>query len=128
MELHQYLQGDAPDPPLKEFVRSPDLPSSASIKSERRRSLPSSIISVSTTDYALPSPKPEVTDFQLRRRRAAKLTQFFGVDYKQIINDVLESIEKGVDEEKRRGTLQPEEAEVGDLFHFEGVPCLILIH
>jgi hypothetical protein len=60
----------------------------------------------------MPTLKPEPTDFQLRRRRAAKLTQFFGVDYKQIIQDVLESIEKGVEEERKRGNLQPEEVEV----------------
>jgi predicted secreted protein len=60
----------------------------------------------------MPTSKPESTDFQLRRRKAAKLTQFFGVDYKQIIADVLESIEKGVEEDRKRGTLQPEEVEV----------------
>lgn len=59
-----------------------------------------------------PTPKPEITDFQVRRRRAAKLTHFFGVDYKQIVNEVLDSIEKGVEEERKRGTLQPEEVEV----------------
>ena len=60
----------------------------------------------------MPTPKPEPTDFQLRRRRAAKLTQFFGVDYKQIIYDILESIEKGVEEDRKKGTLQPDEVEV----------------
>ena len=69
-------------------------------------------MSVSTADYSVPTPKPESTDFQLRRRRAAKLTQFFGVDYTQIMTDILESIEKGVEEERKRGTLQPEEVEV----------------
>jgi len=108
VELHQYLQGEGLSSPLLEFAWAP---SSTSIKSERRRSLPSSIISVSTADYSLPTPKPEPTDFQLRRRRAAKLTQFFGVDYKQIIHDILESIEKGVEEDRKKGTLQPEEAE-----------------
>lgn len=109
-ELHQYLQGDAPDPPapVQEFVRS--LSRTSSIRSERRRSLPSSIVSVST-EYPL-TPKPEITDFQVRRRRAAKLTHFFGVGYKEIVNEVLDSIEKGVEEERKRGTLQPEEVEV----------------
>lgn len=108
VELHRYLQGEPPSSPLLEFAPAS---SSPSIKSERRRSLPSSIMSVSTADYNMPALKPESTDFQLRRRRAAKLTQFFGVDYKQIIHDVLESIEKGVEEERKRGTLQPEEVE-----------------
>ena len=109
-ELHQYLQGDVLDPPapVQEFVRS--LSGTSSIRSERRRSLPSSIISIST-EYP-PTPKPDITDFQVRRRRAAKLTHFFGVGYKQIVNEVLDSIEKGVEEERKRGTLQPEEVDV----------------
>jgi hypothetical protein len=57
-------------------------------------------------------PKPEVSDFQQRRRRAAKLTHFFGVDYRDLVTDVLESIEKGLDDERARGTLEPDEAEV----------------
>ncbi|KAI6163793.1 hypothetical protein EDD17DRAFT_1693125, partial [Pisolithus thermaeus] len=52
------------------------------------------------------------TEFQVRRRRAAKLTSFFGVDYRDLIDDILESIERGVEEERGRGTLQPEEVEV----------------
>ncbi|KAF7337630.1 hypothetical protein MSAN_02236300 [Mycena sanguinolenta] len=50
-------------------------------------------------------------DFQARRRRAAKLTQFFGVDYRELIDDVLESIEHGLDAERKRGTLNAVEAE-----------------
>lgn len=65
---------------------------------------------MSTAEYT-PN-KPEATDFQIRRRRAAKLTQFFGVDYNQIINEIVDSIESGVEDESKRGTLQPEEAEV----------------
>jgi hypothetical protein len=105
-----------------EFARTS---SSASFKSERRRSLPSSIMSVSTADYGMPLAKPEPTDFQLRRRRAAKLTQFFGVDYKQIIHDILESIEKGVEEERKRGTLQPEEVEVRFFSPLSWLICLL---
>jgi hypothetical protein len=97
------------NPPLQEFKRAS---SSASIKSERRHSLPPSIMSVSTVDSGVLTPKPGATDFQLRRRRAAKLTHFFGVDYRQIMTDILESIEKGVEEERKRGTLQAEEVEV----------------
>ncbi|KAI5998012.1 hypothetical protein EDD15DRAFT_283875 [Pisolithus albus] len=54
----------------------------------------------------------EAMEFQVRRRRAAKLTSFFGVDYRDLIDDILESIERGVEEERGRGTLQPEEVEV----------------
>ncbi|KAJ7086598.1 hypothetical protein C8R43DRAFT_1051294 [Mycena crocata] len=57
------------------------------------------------------TPDAAATEFQTRRRRAAKLTQFFGVDYRDLIEDVLESIEHGLDAERRRGTLNPAEAE-----------------
>lgn len=64
------------------------------------------------SEYSITISKPEITEFELRRRKAAKLAQFFGVDYRDLIKDVLESIEKGVEEERKRGTLQPDEAEV----------------
>ena len=54
----------------------------------------------------------------MRRRKAAKLTQFFGVDYRELINDVLQSIENGVENEQQSGTLRAEEAEVGHPFKF----------
>lgn len=85
----------------------------SSVKSERRRSLPTntSVVSI-LSDYNIATPRPEVTDFQARRRRAAKLTQFFGVDYRELISDVLESIENGLEHERKRGTLNPDEVEV----------------
>jgi hypothetical protein len=67
-----------------------------------------------TTEIPVPPPK-ELSNFQLRRRRAAKLTNFFGVDYRELIHDILESIEKGVEEERKRGTLRPEEVEVSSI-------------
>ncbi|KAH7915715.1 hypothetical protein BJ138DRAFT_997166 [Hygrophoropsis aurantiaca] len=112
-ELHRYLHGDVMDSPAEEEPRIDPRRASGShsVRSERRHSLPTSMISIST-EMTMPSAKPEATDFQLRRRRAAKLTNFFGVDYRELIDDVLESIEKGVEEERRRGTLEPEEVEV----------------
>jgi hypothetical protein len=50
--------------------------------------------------------------FQARRRQAAKLTHFFGVDYRDLIGDILESIERYVEEESHRGSLRPEEIQV----------------
>ena len=50
--------------------------------------------------------------FQTRRRRAAKLTNFFGVDYRDLIGDIIESIEHDVEEASHRGSLQPEEVQV----------------
>lgn len=82
------------------------------IRSERRRSLPtrsrSSTVSLAS-QFSLGSPSPERTSFQTRRKQAAKLTHFFGVDYRDLIGDILESIERYVEEESHRGTLHPEE-------------------
>jgi predicted secreted protein len=110
-ELRWYLNAETDDLSLLEFRRMSL--SSASIKSERRRSLPArnSMASVDS-ETSLATPEPDVTDFQTRRRRAAKLTHFFGVDYRDLIHDVLDSIERGVEEEKKRGTLRPDEFEV----------------
>ncbi|KAI9570208.1 hypothetical protein HD554DRAFT_2018959 [Boletus coccyginus] len=55
---------------------------------------------------------PTTSRFQIRRRKAAKLTNFFGVNYRELMQDILESIEKGVEEECNEGTLQPQEVEV----------------
>ncbi|KAF9011042.1 hypothetical protein BDQ17DRAFT_1420483 [Cyathus striatus] len=114
-ELHQYLSsGDVTTTPAE--TRTPGdrrVSNASSIKSERRRSLPArtSMISIAS-EFSITSPKPEITDFQIRRRRVAKLTQFFGVDYRELINDVLESIEHGLEHERKRGTLRAEEVEV----------------
>jgi hypothetical protein len=94
-------------------------PSNASsIRTERRHSLPSrvslgSLASEYSSDLAslLQTPEPG-GDFQMRRKRAAKLTQFFGVHYRELINDVLQSLEKGLEREMKRGTLQPGEFDV----------------
>ena len=56
--------------------------------------------------------RPDVTDFQWRRRKAAKLTQFFGVNHREVIEEVLSSIEHGLEFEQERGAIEAEEAEV----------------
>jgi hypothetical protein len=71
-----------------------------------------SILSLASSEYSIATPKPEVSEFQVRRRRAAKLTQFFGVNYRELINDILESLETGLEHERKRGTLRAEELEV----------------
>ncbi|PIL31509.1 hypothetical protein GSI_06211 [Ganoderma sinense ZZ0214-1] len=79
---------------------------------ERRRSLPSrvSVSSFSSEISALASPPlPDEASFQQRRRRAAKLTHFFGVDYRHLMTEILESIERGLEEERGKGTLRPDE-------------------
>ncbi|KAJ7651468.1 hypothetical protein DFH06DRAFT_1094466 [Mycena polygramma] len=121
--------------PLTKAERRRSLPartsmaSLASISSLASSSSSTSIAaSIATTAAAAPSassaattaaaagstastPDADTSEFQQRRRRAAKLTQFFGVDYRDLIEDVLESIELGLDAERRRGTLNPAEAE-----------------
>jgi hypothetical protein len=117
-QLHEYLNYSdmAISPRLQDFSRESErrLSSASSIKSERRHSLPTNTSSLSLVDeYCTTTPRPVVMDFQARRRRATKLTQFFGVDYRELISDVLESIESGLEFERRHGTLNPDEAEVG---------------
>ncbi|TFY68583.1 hypothetical protein EVJ58_g901, partial [Rhodofomes roseus] len=114
-ELHDYLSGRGEDTaeqtPTEESVFA--LASPVSAKAERRRSMPTrtSMASVSSEWSLLPSPSPEENSFQQRRRRAAKLTQFFGVNYRDLMNEILESIEKGLEEERGRGTLKPDEVQ-----------------
>ncbi|KAG9013809.1 hypothetical protein FRB94_000789 [Tulasnella sp. JGI-2019a] len=48
--------------------------------------------------------------FQQRRKRAAKLTKFFGTDYRSMFGEVLDSIEVGVLDDQTRGTLSEAEA------------------
>ena len=116
-QLHEYLNADAATP-MSNTLLSKRPSVSSSTKSERRRSLPTrasnaSLASQFTLDsLTLASPPPDVTEFQIRRRRAAKLMSFFGVDYKELITDVLNSIEEGVDNESLRGTMNADEVEV----------------
>ncbi|KAF8640548.1 hypothetical protein AX17_000210 [Amanita inopinata Kibby_2008] len=116
-ELHHYLNSHehSPSSPESDFSPQPKdrRLSASSTKSSRRRSLPAqpSMLSISS-EFSVGPSKPDLTDFQLRRRRAAKLTHFFGVDYRELINDVLESIESGLEHEQKRGAIEAEEVEV----------------
>ncbi|KAI0652341.1 hypothetical protein C8Q79DRAFT_896641 [Trametes meyenii] len=112
-ELHDYLSGHQLEltgptsPILDDLAVSTPTP-----KAERRRSLPSrtSIASfTSEISMLIATPPPGEHSFQQRRRRAAKLTHFFGVDYRDLMSEVLESIEKGLEEERGKGTLKPDE-------------------
>ncbi len=88
--------------------------STPTAKSERRRSLPSrvSIASFTSEISMIYAPTPTEGSFQQRRRRAAKLTHFFGVDYRDLMSEILDSIEKGLEEERGKGTLKPDEVKV----------------
>lgn len=112
VELHRFLHGEVDESPSEDEVPvNPRRASNAtSFMSERRHSLPSnaSMTSLSSEFHA----SPQVSQFQIRRRKAAKLTNFFGVNYRELIHNILESIERGVEEERKRGTLQPQEVEV----------------
>ncbi|KAF8841945.1 hypothetical protein BDN67DRAFT_966459 [Paxillus ammoniavirescens] len=114
VELHRFLRGEVTEssPEEETPVHVRRMSTASSFRSERRHSLPTKASFTSLSSEFTLSPEPKTSEFQLRRRRAAKLTHFFGVDYRELVHDVLESIEKGVEEERRRGTLQPEEVEV----------------
>ena len=90
--------------------------SASSIKSARRRSLPER--ASFDSEYSVVTPEIDVTTFQERRRKAAKLTQFFGVDYRELISDILQSIENGVEHDHMIGTLRAEEVEVSHPIQF----------
>ena len=62
------------------------------------------------------APTPTDAVFQQRRRRAAKLTQFFGVHYRDLMGEILERLERGLEEECGRGTLRPDEVQVRVFF------------
>ncbi|KAF8316707.1 uncharacterized protein EI90DRAFT_3077122, partial [Cantharellus anzutake] len=47
--------------------------------------------------------------FQQRRRRAAKLSSFFGVEYRELFTEVLDTIEDEVKSDAKRGSLTTEE-------------------
>ena len=82
------------------------------VKLERSRSLPSrTFLDSHDTIYDFPE-RSDVLSFQRRRKTAAKLTQFFGVDYRELISDVLESIENGMQVDRGDGLLGTEEFEV----------------
>lgn len=104
-ELHDYLHQSEVSSPHRELSSGQRRISNASSRSDRRHSLPS-LFSIAD------STSPDVTDFQMRRRRAAKLTQFFGVDYRELITDVLNSIESGLEHERTQGFLREEQMEV----------------
>ncbi|KAL4251533.1 hypothetical protein ABKN59_005088 [Abortiporus biennis] len=110
VDLHDYLHSNTTEPPLQPFTLqdTSGLIASPSTKSERRRSLPTrtSLTSISS-EFSITS--PQVSTFETRRRRAAKLTHFFGVDYREYMREIIESIEKGLEEERGRGTMGPEE-------------------
>lgn len=110
-QLDEYLHSNhSPTPsatPVQEFTR-PDrrLSNASSLRSERRHSLPPSI-----TNTILEEPlSPDMVDFQARRRKAAKLTRFFGEDFMVLLTKVLGSIEQSVEEETNRGALNPDQA------------------
>ena len=109
---------EEPDVVLQEFTRqtsADDEPTTP--KAARRRSLPTrasttSLSSEFSVSVSVTTPSAEETSFQARRKRAAKLKQFFGVDYRDLMGEVLESLEYGLREEGGRGTLRPDEVQV----------------
>ncbi|THH02343.1 hypothetical protein EW026_g495 [Hermanssonia centrifuga] len=116
--LHGIIHGESSEPILQPFTRQEEPPyeEPPTPKAERRRSLPTrtSMASISSA-YSVAAPSEEEINFRARRKRAAKLTQFFGVDYRDLMGEVIDSLEKGLEEEGGRGTLRPDE--VQELLH-----------
>lgn len=117
-ELHDYINGGlsyTADHHRKQST-SVDKESHSSVNSERRRSLPhQSSFSSLSSQFTLGDKKTEASPFEVRRRRAAKLSHFFGVGYRDLFGEVLESIEMGVREDEDKGTLNPDEARVSNV-------------
>ena len=110
-ELHSILTNDQSGTEVP--ITSTRADDTKTVRFERRLSLPSRSSSLSlASQFSCSTPSPEMTSFQARRRQAAKLTHFFGVDYRDLIGDILESIEHYVEEESHRGSLRPEEIQV----------------
>lgn len=75
------------------------------------------------SEFSVATPTTTENSFQTRRRRAAKLTQFFGVNYRELMGEIIESIEKGLEEERGKGTLKPDEVQVCLHYLYARVPC-----
>lgn len=54
----------------------------------------------------------EAHGFQQRRKRAEKLSSFFGVEYRELFTEVLDVIESEVQLDSMSGSLSPEETQV----------------
>jgi hypothetical protein len=113
-DLHAVLDSD------EEEDGDPDLQSSALLTGPidkqgmlQPRASMASINSVATTStFATLTPDPMA--FQARRRRAAKLAQFFGASYRDLFGEVLVRIERGMLEEACTGQISEEEIKVSD--------------
>ena len=64
---------------------------------------------------ALVPPQPQPNGFQQRRKRAAKLSSFFGVEYREF-TEVLDTIESEVKNDRARGSLTAAEVQVRFVF------------
>lgn len=95
------------------YESDPASPTSSLIQ---RRSRPSRMSMVSMTSISSGSSlftlTPEPMGFQARRKRAAKLTNFFGASYRDLFGEVLEKLEIGFLEEAKEGGLSREEVVV----------------
>ena len=114
--IHGEIEIEEDEPILTPFTRDHEEDEPSTPKAERRRSLPTraSMTSLSSefSICTITTPSAEETTFQARRKRAAKLTKFFGVNYRDLMSEILDSLEKGLEEERGRGTLRPEELQV----------------
>jgi hypothetical protein len=90
-------------------------PASPTSSHFRRRSHPPRMSMMSMSSLSSRSSMfliPEPMGFQARRRRAAKLTNFFGASYRDLFGEVLERLETGFLEEGKEGSMSREEIAV----------------
>lgn len=115
--LHEIIHGELEESatPLQAFTRLDE--ASSSSRAERRRSLPSQPSITSLSSLASSISPPEISAFEQKRRRANKLTNFFGVNHRDIMAEILENIEKGVEEDRGNGNLDPEQVKVSCVLH-----------
>ncbi|KZV93502.1 hypothetical protein EXIGLDRAFT_673965 [Exidia glandulosa HHB12029] len=106
MELFDYVNEGSSDEEAQRAATG----GSPSTPSERRRSLPPAARSSAASVLSV-MPAPDPRGFGARRRRAAKLAQFFGVSYRDLFGEVLDSIEMGVRDEATKGSMQPDEVQ-----------------
>ncbi|KAF9513902.1 hypothetical protein BS47DRAFT_1392947 [Hydnum rufescens UP504] len=88
--------------------------STSSISSSRmeyQEAPPSPTRSSISSFSAVMSPPPQPNEFQRRRKRAAKLSSFFGVEYRELFTEVLNTIESEVRSDRARGSLTAAEVQ-----------------
>lgn len=99
------------------YDSDPASPTSSLIRRRSRLSRMSMMsMSSASSGTSLFTVTPEPMGFQARRKRAAKLTNFFGASYRDLFGEVLQKLEVGFLEEAKEGGMSREEVAVSPKF------------